>query len=149
MTIKKYIASNPLFFAFLFPAVMDGTVTLVGQDASYWTNRVVNEGSPAYYFLLTSPWLFILGGIVWFILWYAIFKKIKEPINLFLMFLFIAGYSWGSTSWLWRMMRINGMYSVNNQILVMTAWSFMIVYFMLIAFFATYCLRIYLKFKSD
>src|SRR3990167_4877314 len=113
--MKKFVIKNPLFFAFFFPALFDGTVTLLGQDTSYWTNRAVNEASPVYYFLLASPWLFIAGSIVWFLFWYWIFTKLKEPLNLFLMFLFIAGHSWGSTSWIWNIAKRNGLYTPFNQ----------------------------------
>ncbi len=65
--INKLIRKNPLFYAFLFPAVVDGTLTLVGQDFYYWSNNKVNEASPAYYFLLISPWLYFFGSIAWFI----------------------------------------------------------------------------------
>jgi uncharacterized membrane protein len=149
MTLKSIVKNNPLFFAFLFPAAMDGLVTLTGQDASYWTNRIVNEGSPAYYFLLASPLLFIAGSLVWFIFWYWSFKRLKEPLNLFLMFLFIAGHSWGSTSWLWRMMRLNGIYTMTNQLSVMTAWLIAIAYFVVIAASATYCLSVYIKTRGS
>lgn len=58
--VKQIIKKNSLFFAFLFPAFIDGVTTLLGQGSEYWSSsRVVNEASPAYYFLLTSPWLFL------------------------------------------------------------------------------------------
>ncbi|RJR28123.1 hypothetical protein C4564_06190 [Candidatus Microgenomates bacterium] len=141
--MKEIIKKNPLFFAFLLPAVTDGTVTLLGQDTSYWTSRVVNEASPAYYFLLTSPWFFALGSVFWFVFWYWIFKRLKEPINLFLMFVFIAGHSWGSTSWLWQIMKRYGVYVRENQISVIGAWCVAILYFAFIAGMATYCLKVY------
>lgn len=143
--MKEIVKRNPLFFAFLLPAVTDGTVTILGQDTSYWTGRVVNEASPAYYFLLASPWLFALGSIFWFVSWYWIFKRLKEPLNLFLMFLFIAGHSWGSTSWVWQIMKRHGVYVKENQISVIGAWCIAILYFILIAGAATYCLSIYLR----
>lgn len=142
--MKEIIKKNPIFFAFLLPAVTDGAVTLLGQDTSYWTNRIVNEASPAHYFLLASPWLFTIGSIFWFVFWWWIFKRLKEPINLFIMFLFIAGHSWGSTSWLWQIMKVQGIYTRENQLTVIMAWSIVILYFVLIASIATYCLRIYL-----
>jgi len=145
--VKQAISKNPLFFAFFFPALTDGIITLVGQDSSYWANGVVNEASPAYYFLLLSAWLFVLGSIFWFVFWYWIFKKLKEPLNLFLMFLFIAGHSWGSSSWIWKIMKVNGIYSSNNQPSIIFAWSIAVLYFALIALFATYCLRIYIRRK--
>ena len=143
--VTKILKKNPLFFAFFLPGAMDGILTLVGQDASYWIGGRVNEGSPAYYFLKTSPWLFILGSIFWFIFWYLLFKKLKEPLNLFLTILFIAGHSWGSASWVWKIMRDNKFFTPENQISVMTAWAIVIVYFILISLFVSYSLRIYFR----
>lgn len=143
--MKKIISKNPLFYAFLLPALVDGFVTLIGQDTSYWTNRIINEASPAYYFLLVSPWFFIAGSIVWFVFWYGMFKRLKEPWNLFLMFLFIVAHSWGSSSWIWRAMQLNGFYSLDNQLSIMFAWSGVVFYFAFIAILAAYCLRIYTK----
>jgi len=97
--MKNLIKNNPLFFAFFFPAVVDLTATLLGQDSQYWNHsRIVNEASPAYYFLVVPPWLFLFGSLMWFVLWYWLLKKLKDPLNLFLMFLFISGHSWGSAS---------------------------------------------------
>src|SRR3989344_7315653 len=140
----KIIKRNPLFFAFFFPALVDGAITLLGQSPEYWSNKTVNEASPAYYFLYYSPWLFIAGSVVWFTSWYLIFLKLKEPLNLFLMFLFIAGHSWGSTSWIWNIAKRNGLYTPFNQTSVVLVWCAVVVYFALIAMFATYSLRIYL-----
>jgi hypothetical protein len=66
--MKKAVEKNPLFFAFLFPALLDGVVTLLGQDPQYWGGlRTVNEASPAYYFLLMSPscfyWVLLFGSL--------------------------------------------------------------------------------------
>ena len=144
----KIVKRNPLFFAFLFPAVVDGIMTLVGQNPSYWSKRIVNEASPAYYFLKISPWLFVVGGVVWFALWYWVFKRLKEPINIFLVFLFIAGHSWGSTSWIWNIAKRNNLYSSAEQMSVMFVWAIVIFYFAVIAFFATYSLRVYLDRKN-
>ena len=138
------IKNNPLFFAFFFPVLMDGIVTVIGQGKDYWTNfSVASDASPAYYFLLASPWLFILGSILWFVLWYWLFKRLKEPLNLFLMFLFIAGHSWGSGSWIMKMLKQAGVYTLGNQPSIIFAWRLLIFYFVLIAGIATYCLRIY------
>lgn len=131
------IKKNPLFFAWFFPALVDGIVTLAGQ------NGPINEASPAYYFLLASPWVFVAGSMVWFVGWYLIFKRLKEPINLFLMFLFIAGHAWGSSSWIWRLMKLNGVYEPTNQLSVMLAWGIVVGYFALIALIASRCLRLY------
>lgn len=142
--IFSLIRKNPLFFAIFFPALTDGMTTLLGQDKTYWTNGVVNEASPAYYFLLVSPWLFITGSIIWFAFWYWLFKRLKEPLNLFFMFLFIAGHSWGSSSWIWKIMRQMGIYTPADQLSAINAWFLTICYFAVIASVATYCLRIYM-----
>lgn len=118
----------------------------MGQGEKYWTSqRVVNEASPAYYVLMASPWLFIIGSIIWFIFWYFLFKRLKEPVNLFLTFLFISGHSWGSASWIMKIFKDNGVYQIGNQPSIIFAWSLLIIYFILIALCATYCLKIYIK----
>lgn len=144
--MRKIISKNPLFFAWLFPALIDGIVTLAGQDKSYWLNYyLVKEASPAYYFLVVSPWLFVLGSVIWFGFWYWLFLRLKQPLNLFLMFSFIAGHSWGSTSWIFKMLKDVGIYTVSNQASVIFAWAIVVGYFGLIAVIATYCLKIYLQ----
>lgn len=125
--MKKAVEKNPLFFVFLFPALIDGFVTLIGQDSQYWSDsKVVNDASPAYYFLLVSPWLFLLGSTVWLVFWYWLFKRLKEPLNLFLMFLFIAGHSWGSSSWIMKMFKEAGVYTSSNQLSVISTWFFIL-----------------------
>lgn len=144
MIIKK----NPLFFAFLFPAIFDGVITLLGQSPKYWSGLgKVNEASPAYYFLLASPWVFIFGSIVWFSFWYWVVKHIKEPLNFLVMFIFLIGHSWGSSTWITKILREAGFYTLNNQISQMLTWGIVIAYFMVIALLAAYCLHIYMKLR--
>lgn len=127
--MKKLINKNPLYFAFFLPALMDGVTTLLGQGSQYWgSSRVVNEASPAYYFLLARPWLFLLGSIIWFVFWYWLFKRVKEPLNLFLMFIFIAGHSWGSSSWIMKMFKQAGIYALGNQPSIIFAWGLLIIW---------------------
>lgn len=139
------VRKNPLFFAFLFPAVTDGVLTFLGQD---FHRGVINEASPVYYILLISPWLFILGSIFWFVFWYKIFKRLKEPVNLFLMFLFITAHSWGSSSWIWKIAKDNGLYLKEDQFSVIVVWGFMCLYMVLIGLFATYNLQTYIRNKK-
>lgn len=142
------INKNPLFFAFLFPAVVDGVVTLLGQGPEYWSGKGgVNEASPAYYFLLVSPWAFVLGSIIWFTFWYWVVKHIKEPLNFLVMFIFLIGHSWGSSTWITKILREVGYYTFSNQIFQMIAWGVLISYFIVVAIIATYCLHLYLKLK--
>lgn len=143
--MRNLVKKNPLYFAFFFPALVDGIITLYGQGDSYWESGIVNEASPAYYVLLASPYLFIAGAIAWYVFWYLVFKKLKEPINLFLMFLFIAGHSWGSTSWVWHIAREKGLYNSGDQVSIILIWTLVIGYFALIAAFASYSLKTYFK----
>jgi len=142
----KIIHYNPLFFTFLFPAFFDSAITLLGQTPQYWSHqRIVNEASPVYYFLLVSPWLYIIGSIIWFAIWYWIIKKIKEPFNFFLMFLFIIGHSWGSSTWILRFLREQGLFQNGDQFSQMIEWATMILYFSIVGLFASYFLLIYLR----
>ncbi len=135
-----------MFFVFLGPAGVDAVVTVIGQGKGYWSNPLLaSDASPAYYILAASPWFFVLGSLIWFFLWYLLFQKLKEPLNLFFMFLFIAGHSWGSSSWLMRIFKQMNVYTKSNQLSIIFAWGLLIIYFALIAFVAVYCLRIYLK----
>ncbi|MDP2670996.1 MAG: hypothetical protein Q8P13_00825 [bacterium] len=144
--LNKQIKKNPLFFALLLPALTDSIITLLGQSQAYWNgSKTVNEASPAYYFLLASPWVYLVAVIVWFIFWYWVFKKIKEPANLFLMFVFIVGHAWGSSTWIKKLLIENGLYTVENQSRTILGWSLLMLYFVVIAVLATYCLKIYME----
>ena len=126
--MKNLIKNNSLFLAFFFPAVVDLTATLLGQDSQYWGySRIVNEASPAYYFLVVSPWLFLFGPLMWFVLWYWLLKKLKDPLILFLMFLFISGHPWESASWIMRIFKQNAIYNLDNQPSIIFAWSLTII----------------------
>lgn len=142
------IRKNPLFFALLFPAVVDGVVTLLGQSPQYWSGLgIVNEASPAYYFLLASPWAFILGSIIWFAFWYWAIKHLKEPLNFLVMFIFVIGHSWGSSTWILKMLWEADFYTFGSQISAMTVWAITIVYFIIVAGVASYCLHLYIQSK--
>ena len=146
MKIKQTINKNPLFFAFFFPALVDGIVTVLGQGSAYLTTpSVASDASPAYYFLIASPWLFLLGSITWFVFWYWLYKRLKEPVNLFLTFFFIAGHSWGSSSWIMKIMKEASVYEIGNQPSIIFAWFLLIFYFLVVAGITTYCLKLYFQ----
>lgn len=112
-----------MFWAMLIPAVLDGVFTLIGQDAKYWSNyKLVNEASPAWFILSVHPLLFVLLSVVWFVMWYLIYKKLKSPINLMMTIGFIAGHSYGAISWINRMIKLSGINPYNG-------WYIDIVYF--------------------
>lgn len=145
--MKKLVGKNPLFYAFFFPSIVDGVVTFVGQGEEYWSiTRTVNEASPAYYFLKASPFLFLCGSILWFVLWYLFFQKFKhERIKLWLSLLFIAGHSLGSGSWMVKFFKDSNMWTVQNMPLTNLMWLVLVCYFGVIAFFAGATLNIYFE----
>lgn len=138
--------ANPLYFSFLLPMIMDGLTTLVGQDGSYWLNfKSANEMSPAYFIMAAHPFFFILGAVVWFIGLYWVFKKLKHPINLVIACGFLAGNTWGSTSWMTRMMKNYGLLITTDRISILTAWTILIVYFLLIGICASLSISQYFR----
>lgn len=141
--------TNPLFFAFIFPALVDSVVTLLGQPPQYWQpQRVVNEASPIYYFLLVSPWLYFFASLLWFAFWYWVIRKLKEPLNIFLMFLFTIGHSWGSSTWIIRFLKQVGLFQYGDQISEMIGWIIIILYFSIVGILATKFLIIYIKSRT-
>lgn len=133
----KVFKKNPLFFSFLLPMLTDGIMTLVGQNPSYWTNyQSANEMSPAYFFMAAHPLLFILGGIIWFVGLYWLFLKLKYPLNLMLACTFIAGNTWGSISWITKMMKDYGFLISTDRFTILFSWTVLVLYFLVIGVFA-------------
>lgn len=131
--IYQVFINNPLYFSFFIPMIMDGVMTLVGQEKTYWKNfKTVNEASPAYYFLIIHPYLFLVGGIFWFILMYWLIKLLNQPVNVILSCLFIAGHSWGSTSWLQKILRRNNILNPKNRSSILLSWFILVLYFLII-----------------
>lgn len=144
--MENLFKKNPLFFSFFFPQLVDGGITLLGQNRQYWNSyQGANEWSPAYYFLAANPLIYILGAIVWFVGIYWIFKKLRGPFNLILACAFIAGNSWGSTSWIAKMLRENGLVDPLNRPVMFLSYFLLLLYFLLIGIFAAGSLREYFK----
>jgi hypothetical protein len=148
MNFEGTLKSNPLYFSFLFPALADSILTLLGQGPEYWDHQIVNEASPAYYFLLASPWLYILGALVWFVAWFFIFKKLKGSLSLWLSLFFLIAHSWGSSTWIRRLLVENGFYISGDRISITAGWAILILYFIVVALIASICLRAYFLKRS-
>lgn len=142
--MNKIIRDNPLFWAFFVPAAIDGTLTLIGQSPDYWQNyKLVNEGSPAFIILAIHPGLFITGGILWFVFWYLVYKRLKEPWNIMLTIGFIAGHAYGASSWLTKIMGESGLYGYGNRI----GWYLLILYFVFLDLVCGGLIRYYFQNK--
>lgn len=131
-----------LYWAFFVPAFIDGIFTLLGQSPAYWSNyKLVNEGSPAWIILATHPALFVLGSAVWFIGWYFIYRKLKEPFNLMITIAFVVGHAWGSSSWITRSLTSAGLYSTANRL----GWYILVAYFIILGVICGYFINYYFK----
>lgn len=139
----KIIRKNPLFYIFLFPSLIDCLLTILGQNASFWINpKMASEGSPAYFLLSCSPWLFATAFLIWLFVWFWLLQRLNEPLNLVLTITLLIGHSWGSGNWLGIIfVKINP----DLPFLIITKWIVSILYFLIIACFATYCLKAYIK----
>lgn len=134
--MKKQIYKNPLFFAFVFPAAFDMVITVLGQDPSYWQNySLANEASPGFYLLATSPFLFLGSCALWLTLWYFVVKKLPQPFNLTVSLSMLIAHAWGSSSWFNRITLFQDM----------DLWTVTIIYFILLAMSASYCITLYYK----
>ncbi len=146
----KIIDRNPLFFAFFVPGLVDMVMTLVGQSSTYWKfGSSVNEASPAYYFLLFSPWLFMFGSMVWFGIWYRLLNYFGEAVKLLIVFVFISGHSWGVGSWFVKLFKESGFYQLGNQYSTMLLWMLIMFYFLFTSCIASYCLKVYISSKKN
>lgn len=124
----------------------DGIMTLVGQSPSYWSNfKSANEMSPAYFFMAAHPLLFILGGVAWFIGLYWLFLRLKHPFNLMIACTFITGNTWGSTSWITKLMRDNGFLVTTNRFSILLSWTVLIIYFVVIGILAGFSISQYIN----
>lgn len=145
---KSLFRKNPLFFSFLLPMFTDGLMTLIGQSPSYWRNfRTANEMSPAYFFMAAHPIFFIFGAVIWFVLLYFLFRKLKNPYNLILSCIFIAGNTWGSTSWITKLMKESGFLITTDRISIILSWVILVIYFTLIGTIAGLSFSQYFKRK--
>jgi len=132
---------NPYFFAFFPFALADAVLTILGQPQTYWRYGIVNEASPAYYVLQFSPYAFIAAVVVWLIIWYIIFLKLSRGIALYLSLFFIAAHAWGSTSWVFVLLRDAGFYNPSNQTTVIQAWFVAMAYLAVLSAVSAYFLK--------
>ena len=148
--MKKLFTNNPLFFAFLFPALVDAIWTIAGQDSSYWQNpQSAREGGPLYYILVTSPFLYMLLAVLWFIFLYWLLKKLKSPYNLIVAIMFISGHTWGSSTWIIKSLSQSPMLvSVSYREIFLVEWTVMAVYCIIIAVFAGLSINYYFTHKK-
>jgi len=84
-------------------AVLDGSVTLIGQPAAYWAgdhSRVL-EGTPGFRILLTyGPAAFIAGHLVWELAFVGMILLLPSTPALAICLMFTLGHTIGAFSWI-------------------------------------------------
>lgn len=84
-------------------AVLDGSVTLIGQPASYWAGDYtqVREGTPGFRILLANgPATFIAGLAVWVLAFVGMILLLPSTLALAVCLLFTLGHTIGAFSWI-------------------------------------------------
>lgn len=89
-------------------AVLDGSVTLIGQPAAYWAgdySRVL-EGTPGFRILLTyGPAAYIAGLTVWVLAFVGMILLLPSRLALAVCLMFTLGHAIGAFSWINRFPR--------------------------------------------
>ena len=86
-------------------AVLDGSVTLIGQPPAYWAgdhSRVL-EGTPGFRLLLTyGPAAYIAGLTVWVLAFVGMILLLPSTLALAVCLMFTLGHTIGAFSWINR-----------------------------------------------
>lgn len=87
-------------------AVLDGSVTLIGQPAAYWAgdySRVL-EGTPGFRILLShGPVSYIAGLAVWVLAFVGMILLLPSTPALAVCLMFTLGHTIGAFSWINRL----------------------------------------------
>lgn len=134
--MNNLFKSNPLFFVFLVPVIVDVVGTVAGQTREYWTSgyQVINEAAPVYPLLQIHPLLFILVVLtLWLSFTYFLTKKLKIPYNLWAALALFAGHSYNSIYWLRLTQKNLGILQGDKTLSLIP----MVLYILLIGFIAS------------
>ncbi len=103
-------------------AIVDGTLTLAGQSASYWAGNYgqVNEISPTFNHLLSyHPLAFAAGLLGWIVVLCGMILLMPQTLALTTSIAVTVGHTWGAMSWL-----LNGLhyhYQAGNALMLAAA----------------------------
>lgn len=137
---------NPLFLVFILPLLTDTTLTLLGQNQTYWNNfKSANEMAPVYYLLKTHPAVFIAASLIWYIFLYWLIKKLKYPLNLIVALSLMVGHTVGSQSWIKKMLYDSGIYVIGDRGSTNIAWLILVGYYVLVGTVAALSISKYFK----
>jgi len=145
--IRSLITHNPLFFCFFLPLAADTTLTLVGQDASYWNDfSTANEAAPLRFLLTTHPALFVFVSLAWYAVLYWLIKKLRDPLNLMIAISLMVGHTVGSESWIVKiLLSQTAITQMGRNTALTMIWSTTVGYFLLVGIFGGLALSAYLR----
>jgi hypothetical protein len=86
-------------------AVLDGSVTLIGQPEAYWAgdHSKVLEGTPGFRVLLTyGPAAYVAGLAVWVLAFVGMILLLPPTLALAVCLQFTLGHTLGAFSWINR-----------------------------------------------
>ena len=145
--IRSLITHNPLFFSFFLPLAADTTLTLVGQDASYWNDfSTANEAAPIRFLLTTHPAVFVGASLLWYVFLYWLVQKVRKPVNLMVALSLMVGHSVGSESWIVKiLLSQTAITQMGRNTALTMIWSTTVGYFLLVGILGGLALSAYLR----
>lgn len=135
---------NPkLYFiaAALFPSLLDGIITLIGQPNEYWSNfSKIDEAAPLT-FLSFGPWIFLLSVLVYTAILALVIYKLPRWISVGVGLFFCLAHSNGVQGW------IASVIVDKMQFMYEYWWYISILYSLVIVILVTLGLRKWLLFE--
>ena len=123
-----------LCLPFILVSLCDGSITLHGQSALYWSGNyhLSDESFPAFNWALQQgPWVFILQSLLWIAFFSALILFLPDFVSEALSLALTMGHTWGVMTWLVYNLQLN--------------YLLCLLYFGLIAIIYTYCYRQWLS----
>lgn len=146
--MKNIIDSNPLFFVFAVPVVVDVIGTVLGQPPAYWQSghKIFREAVPVYPLLQIHPVLFIVFCLgVWLSFTYFLTKKLKEPLNIWATTSLLIGHGYNSVTWFRIILYQAGIFAGSDQFSQALSLIPMSLYILGIGFIAMKAFLLYFK----
>jgi hypothetical protein len=150
--MKKLFNSNPLYFSFFLPIIVDVVGTVLGQPKEYWLGdfKVVNEALPLYILLNIHPLLFLAFCLVfWLTCTYFLTKKLPHFLKLWAALALFVGHGYNSITWLRINQYHHGILAGRDQVSQFLALAPMTIYIFLISFIAAKCFKKYMEDENE
>ena len=103
---KKFWLCLPFMLVFL----CDGSITLYGQPAAYWSGsyELANESFPAFNWALQQhPMVFVFQSLGWVTLFCLLILVLPDFVSEVISVALIHGHTWGVMTWLVYSLQLN------------------------------------------